>query len=105
MSAKGRVEQIVSHSIDEVNQHRTMDGLIGKGPEVQLFGEGGCLDSMGVISLLVMLEEEVEREFKAPLSLVEDETVVGSMDGEGSVRTVEDLVAHVTALIGGAADG
>jgi acyl carrier protein len=65
-----RVHRCVSEAIREVNQFRPSDSQLSDHPDSVLLGDGGDLDSLGVVNLAVTLEASVEREFGGPVGIV-----------------------------------
>ena len=53
--------QIVYEAIDELNE--TRDEPLPKSEELVLAGEGAALDSMGLVSLILVMERLVEEKF------------------------------------------
>lgn len=84
-----RVRRCVTEAVAEVNQLREADDQVSATPDAVLFGEGGPLDSLGVVNLAVALEGTVEREFQASAGLVAD--ILSATDAE-AFRTVDLLV-------------
>ena len=68
-------------------------------PEALLVGEGGRLDSLGLINLMVAVEERLEREHGVVVTLADEEAFSAT---ESPFRTVATLRAHVARRL---ADG
>ena len=54
---------LIHEVIDEQNELRAADRQLDKAPEAPLFGEAATLDSLGLVHLIVALEQRVEEEF------------------------------------------
>jgi acyl carrier protein len=63
MPDRDRVMQVLSKAIDELNQQLPADERITPSPGTRLFGDGGSLDSLSLIHLVVLTEELAQREF------------------------------------------
>ncbi|HEY6926354.1 MAG TPA: hypothetical protein VI653_22915 [Steroidobacteraceae bacterium] len=69
---------------------------ISRGDDTNLFGEGGQLDSMSLVSLIVGIEEEVESQFGVSLILASDKAM--SMR-RSPFATVGSLLQYVESLM------
>lgn len=95
MSDEERVRGLVAEAIAELNQQlppRQRLDVVGEAP---LYGDGGPLDSLGLVNLIVGVEEKVTAAFGHTPNLA-DETLLAGPD---PFRTVNALVAHVTAAL------
>jgi D-alanine--poly(phosphoribitol) ligase subunit 2 len=97
MSKDQRVLEAVQHAVNEVNQQRPEGERIGLSVETPLVGESGTLDSLGLISLLVAVEQEIEKEFHVEITLTEDERVLS--DHQSPVRNVGALVDYLKGVL------
>ncbi|HEY9871637.1 MAG TPA: phosphopantetheine-binding protein [Candidatus Obscuribacterales bacterium] len=64
------------------------------GPETKLFGAGGCLDSLSLVSLLVDIEQRLEQEFGAIVTIADDRAMSRRRSPFRTVRTLTDYI-HV----------
>ncbi len=75
---------------------RPVLGEITGNPEVvHLFGKEGVLDSMGLLSLVVLLEEQVSQAAGKPIRLVSD----SAFGAKSPFRTVDTLADYVVELV------
>lgn len=51
--------EVIYSAIDSVNELRQADSLVPKTPDVVLAGEGGLLDSLALITLILAVERRV----------------------------------------------
>jgi hypothetical protein len=51
--------EVVYHAIDMVNDLRSENDQVAKAPDVVLAGEGGCLDSLALATLILAVERRV----------------------------------------------
>lgn len=84
MSVPERVRQAVEAAIDDVNLTLPEDRRLERSPEVVLVGEGGRLDSLGLVNFAVALEQRLKAEFQKTVSLTElvmapDQTPFGTI--------------------------
>jgi len=93
--AAGRAELIVLEAMEEYNRDVEPELRVSLDPGAALYGAGGGLDSLGLLTLVTILETGLERELGRPVALVEES---GATDG-AAFRTVESLIAAVLALL------
>lgn len=96
MSDEERVRGLVAEAIAELNQQlppRQRLDVVGEAP---LYGDGGPLDSLGLVNLIVGVEEKVTAAFGHTPNLA-DETLLAGPDNP--FRDVSALVAHVAAAL------
>ncbi len=62
-----------------------------------LFGKGGALDSMGLLSLVVLLEERVNAATGKTIRLVSDQAFSESRSPFATVDTLADYVVELIA--------
>lgn len=56
-----------------------------------LFGEGGLLDSMGLVSLVIAVEQAIEERFDARVSLADEKALSQS---NSPYRSIDSLAAY-----------
>jgi acyl carrier protein len=81
-----------------LNGQLPSSGQLVKSPATRLFDPaGGALDSLGLVNLIVALEQTLEDDHGLTLSLA-DETA--RTDGRNPFETVDTLAHHIALLIG-----
>lgn len=55
-----QIEALVLRSIEQVNMTRVPEAQLQVAPDAPLFGEGSPLDSLGLVSLLIDIEQALE---------------------------------------------
>ncbi|HXH24138.1 MAG TPA: acyl carrier protein [Vicinamibacterales bacterium] len=93
-----RLVDVVFASLDELNEQRAPEERLRKALETPLVGDGGSLDSLGLVNLIVILEERLDAVIGAPVTLLDDEHLDPSA---GHFATVGTLVAHLETLLSG----
>jgi acyl carrier protein len=87
---------IVIASIQEVFAQTGMDAPAALTEETVLVGKDAVLDSLGVVSLIVEVEQRVESDHNASVTLANDK----AMSARNSpFRTVGVLTDHVVAMV------
>lgn len=75
------------------SEGRSADGI---GPDTALFGEDGILDSMGIVSLIVAVEQEVEDRHGVPVSLADERALSQT---EGPYRSIGSLAIYAAEVM------
>jgi len=96
MTDQTRVQQVIYRAIDEVNMQLTADERVDKTPETLLLTEGGKLDSLTVVNLVVLVEELLEEEFDVTINIADQD--VGSL-GFNPFKSVATLTEYVAARL------
>ena len=87
--------RLVYETIDQVNPQLPSARRLVKRPETVLVGPGGPLDSLGLITFVVTLEEKVGDELAHSVQLLDESTLA---DPTGPFHTVRTLADYVSAL-------
>ena len=94
MSPSGeQIEQLVYRVIDDFNDQLPEDRCLKKHPETILFGEGGMLDSLGLVNLIVATEDLMAEAFGGSLVLADEKAM---SQQRSPFRTVSALVEYIT---------
>ncbi len=96
MVDKARVTQVVFSAIDDLNEQLPGGAVLAKSAESSLFGRGSPLDSLGLVNLIVGVEQAVADELGAEVSLADEK----AMSRKSSpFRTVGSLVEYVAQCV------
>lgn len=102
MADKRELDQLFSDVIDEFNAQSDKDKQIEKGSDIMLFGDGGVLDSLGLVNLITLIEEHVEDEYDLTITLADEKAMSRKTS---PFRTVGSLIAYVSELLEENQDG
>lgn len=92
MTRNERVIQVIYTAIDEVNQDYPEEEQLEKSANTVLVGDSGTLDSLGVVTLITVIEQEVEDEFEAIITLADEDALSGESSPFATVSTLADYV-------------
>jgi D-alanine--poly(phosphoribitol) ligase subunit 2 len=96
MTTNDRILQAIYRAVDEVNESLTPERRIARSPNAVLFGRSGALDSLGLVSLIVATEREVQEEFSAAIALADEKAM---SQRNSPFQTVGALAAYIASLI------
>jgi len=92
----GSVEALVLQSVGEVREQLGTSQSTEPSGQTVLFGLGGELDSLGLVNLVILLEEKISDELGAQIALTDER----AMSQERSpFRTVTTLAGYISRLL------
>ena len=86
----------IYNSIKEIIESMDVKISLEKGIETTLFGNTGKLNSLGLINLIVSVEQNIEDEFDVILSLANDRAL---SQKHSPFRTVGSLADYIEMLL------
>ena len=89
---------LIIETLQELNGRQDMDIGVDLGSETPLFGQDGILDSLGLVTLVVAVEQAIEDEFGVSVSLA-DEKAMSQL--HSPYRTIGALAAYTNGVIQG----
>ena len=96
MKNKEQIIQAVFLAVDELNEILSEEKQIEKSGDSPLFGKGSSLDSLGLVNLIVAIEENVEDEFNITLTLADEKAMSRK---RSPFLTIETLVDYIVELM------
>ena len=90
MINNGKIIQSIMDAIDEINERYPEEKRLSKSVDTVLTGESGKLDSLGLVSFIVSVEERIQNDLGVNISLADE---IGNVDG--ALRTPETLAEHI----------
>jgi acyl carrier protein len=89
------IQQIVLRAIESANLGRRPEEQLSVAPDAVLYGRGSTLDSLGLVALLIDIEESLQN-----AGLEVTLTDASAMSEKASpFRSVPNLVRHIQTLI------
>ena len=96
MTSREQVENIIFESIDEVNAMLPEDEHLTKSLETRLLGEGGQVDSLGLVNLVVAVEQLVLEQLDLTIVLADEKAMSRK---RSPFRSVETLLEHALECV------
>ncbi len=93
-----QVLQLIYDSIDELNTDLDAGEQLDKTEETSIFGSGDSLDSLQLVNLITIIEQKIEEETGAFVSLADEKAM--SLD-ESPFKSVATLKAYIEMLLNG----
>ena len=91
-----KVIQVIVNAIEEINLQLPKENRLGKSLETRLFGGNSNLDSLGLINLIVAVEQNIEDEFETTITLADERAM---SENENPFRTIESLSDYIEMLM------
>jgi D-alanine--poly(phosphoribitol) ligase subunit 2 len=89
-----KISELLYSCIDSANRMLPSDAKLIKSPDTVLVGDNGVLDSLGLITLLVDLEDALRTKLGVECPLIEDDLLA---DVQGPYRSVATLTEWIAA--------
>lgn len=90
---------LIVDALLELLEHRAIDVPGPLDAETQLFGRAGLLDSLGLVTLVVAVEQAIADEYGVGVSLADDRAL---SQRNSPYRTVGSLAEYAAGLLNGA---
>ena len=72
---KDELAALIVEIAQELNEEQEIEMSGELNSNTPLFGEGGLLDSMGLVSLVIAVEQAIEERFEARVSLADEKAL------------------------------
>jgi acyl carrier protein len=103
MEKKHQLYEIVRQCVEEWNDQQIRKIPIEQGMLTPLYGKDGYLDSIGLVSVLVSVEQAVEDYFDVEIPLIRESLALSQKDSP--FKTVGSLVEFLCGLLHGGKTG
>jgi D-alanine--poly(phosphoribitol) ligase subunit 2 len=91
------IEQSVFRAVDGYNA--TEGRTVPRSSDTVLLGDGGAVDSLGLVRLVMMVERQIEDDFRAPISLTDEKAM---SQRSSPFRTLGTLTNYIGTCLNGA---
>ena len=85
--------RLIYRAIDEIRDSAPDSPEIEKSPETRLFGDGGALDSLALVGLIVAVEELLYDELDLEVTLADEKAMSQRVSPFRSISTLAEYVA------------
>ena len=85
-----QIEEILLELITEMNEQRPADQQIAKEKKTALFGEGGALDSLELVNLIVAFEQRIQSNLSLAITLADEKAMSQKRNPFGSIESLTD---------------
>jgi D-alanine--poly(phosphoribitol) ligase subunit 2 len=97
MSENQKVLDTIYRAVDDVNLQVDPNSRLDKSPQTILFGQSSKLDSFGLVSLIVAVEQGVQEDFGVAVAIADEKAF---SQKNSPFRTIGSLAEYITTLLG-----
>ena len=90
------IKKIVLTTIDELNQNLIKDDQLEKSFETRLLGGNSNLDSLGLVNLIVAVEQNIEDEFDISITIADERAM---SQKHSPFKTIGTLANYIDMLL------
>ena len=96
MVDNSRVQKAIFNAIEDLNQQSPENMQLAKSIDTVLFGRSGKLDSLGLVTLIVAIEEKIQDEFGLAVTIADEKAF---SQKNSPFLTVGALAQYISTLI------
>ena len=93
---KKRILDIIYKAIEDLKSESNVDICIEKSLETKLIGADGNLDSLSLVSLLIIIEQKLEDEFDKTITIADERAMSQKNSPFKSVKSLSDYIYKLT---------
>ena len=95
MADKNKILQSIYAVVAETNEDQPAGGKLDASPDTQLFGAKGKLDSMGLVNFVVAVEQRINDDFAAAISVTDEKAMSQRNSPFRTIGTLADYLAEL----------
>jgi D-alanine--poly(phosphoribitol) ligase subunit 2 len=92
VNANPSVVEAINSAVDDLNEVLDPEERLDKSPDVALTGKDARVDSLGLVNLIVLVEEKIQQRFGVGITLVDERAMSQS---QSPFRTLGSLAEFV----------
>ena len=96
MGINKTIEKLIFDSVDEINIQLPDNKELTKSKNTALFGNTGQLDSLGLVNLLVTIEQNIEDKFDINITIADEKAM---SQKHSPFRTIGSLVDYIEMIL------
>lgn len=90
MIEKGKVLQTIFGVVDDMNMELPEEQLMEKSEDFVLFGQSGKLDSLGLVTFIVAIEQKFQEELEVTITLADERAMSQKRSPFATIGTLAD---------------
>ena len=96
MRNRKTIENLIISSVKEINEQLPQEQQLGQSTKTVLFGKDGKLDSLGLVTLLVIIEQNIEDELDVSITIADERAM---SQKRSPFRTIGTLTDYIDMLL------
>jgi D-alanine--poly(phosphoribitol) ligase subunit 2 len=97
---KDKVQALIVQALREVSEQQAIAVPGDVGAETSLFGRNGLLDSLGLVSLVIAVEQLIEDELGVSVSLANEKAMSQKQSPYRTVGTLAQYASEILPTVG-----
>ncbi|HMS63746.1 MAG TPA: acyl carrier protein [Ignavibacteria bacterium] len=93
MISKELINQTIYNAIDEINLQIEGENKLEKKEETTLYGKNSLLDSLGLVNLIVEVEQRFQDEHEVTINLTDEKALSQKNSPFLSVKTLSEYIS------------
>ena len=96
MKKRKIIENVIFNAVKEINEQLPKEQQISTTSKTVLFGKSGQLDSLGLVNLLVIIEQNIEDGFDVNITIADERAM---SQKRSPFRTIGTLADYIDMLL------
>ena len=97
MTRNQQVIDAINSAVDELNEVLDPEERLAKSADVALIGQDARIDSLGLVNLIVLVEEKIQQQFGVGITLVDERAMSQSKSPFRTLGTLAEFVEELLA--------
>ena len=96
MGNRKTIQNLIIKSVQEINEQLPQEQQLGQSTKTVLFGKDGKLASIGLVNLLVTIEQNIEDVFDVSITIADERAI---SQKHSPFRTIGTLADYIDMLL------
>ena len=96
MGNRKKIENIIVNTLQELNKQLPQEQQLAQSTKTVIFGIDSKLDSLGLVNLLVLLEQNIEDEFDVSITIADERAM---SQKHSPFRTIGSLATYLNMIL------
>ena len=92
MGNRKKIENIIVNTLQELNKQLPQEQQLAQSTKTVIFGIDSKLDSLGLVNLLVLLEQNIEDEFDVSITIADERAMSQKRSPFRTIGTLADYI-------------
>ena len=86
------IQNLIINAVQEINEQLPQEQQLGQSTKTVLFGKDGKLDSLGLVTLLVIIEQNIEDELDVSITIADERAMSQKRSPFRTIGTLADYI-------------
>ena len=93
---KGKIVEAILEVVDSFNEELPESGRILRAPDAPLYGKNAPLDSIGLVNIVIRIEEIIEDRFNKRVTIADEKAL---SQKQSPFRSVDSMATYIEILL------